>query len=271
ASPPPARRSPPASPHAAPMEPRPDREGDRMPGASQPARTAAVVSCALAVATALVGCPNQVAPPPVAGVTVLGGDRTLVTGESADLTAAVSPPGAHAGLTWESEEPAVATVDGAGTTAAVTAVAPGTTTVTAKSTSDPGKADAITVTVVAPGAVLWTRQFGTAALDLGARVATGPAGRVVVAGGTLGALEGASAGARDAYVRVYGPDGGHLWTRQFGTTGSDDGLAVAFVAGGDVLVAGHTFGDLEGMNLGIADGFVRRYGPDGDHVWTRQF
>src|SRR5690606_36513607 len=79
------------------------------------------------------------------------------------------------------------------------------------------------------------------------------------------------AGARDAYVRVYGPDGGHLWTRQFGTTGSDEGLAVAFVAGGDVLVAGHTFGDLEGMNLGIADGFVRRYGPDGDHVWTRQF
>lgn len=176
-----------------------------MPGASQPARTAAVVSCALAVATALVGCPNQVAPPPVAGVTVLGGDRTLVTGESADLTAAVSPPGAHAGLTWESEEPAVATVDGAGTTAAVTAVAPGTTTVTATSTSDPGKADAITVTVVAPGAVLWTRQFGTNSADFATGVAADAHGGAFVAGSTDGALVGSSAGDGDAFVRAYGP------------------------------------------------------------------
>ena len=69
--------------------------------------------------------------------------------------------------------------------------------------------------------MIWTRQFGTSALDVAVDVFVGSSG-VYVAGVTTGALPGQSAsGFSDAFVRKYDTSGTEVWTRQFGTSAFD--------------------------------------------------
>ena len=89
-----------------------------------------------------------VTPIPVASVTVDPATVSLTTGATQQITAtprdAQGNPLADRAVTWESQNTAVATVSPAGL---ITAVAPGTTTVTATSE---GKVGTVTVTVTAP-------------------------------------------------------------------------------------------------------------------------
>ena len=47
-------------------------------------------------------------------------------------------------------------------------------------------------------------------------------------------------------MRKYGPEGGVLWTRQFGTTELDEAYAVSADVLGGVYVVGSTYGTLPG-------------------------
>lgn len=134
-----------------------------------------------------------------------------------------------------------------------------------------GSADAYVRKYDASGTILWTRQFGTNGDDIAYTVAVGSSGDVLVAGTTLGNLEGNSAGTSDAFVRKYDSNGNVLWTRQFGTFTIDDALSVAVDNSGNALVAGGTRGDLEGTNVGFVDAYVRKYDAGGNVLWTRQF
>jgi hypothetical protein len=61
------------------------------------------------------------------------------------------------------------------------------------------------------------------------------------------------------------------WTRQFGTTATDEVYGVAVDATGVYLV-GDTVGTLPGQtSAGGSDAFVRKYDADGTELWTRQF
>ena len=110
--------------------------------------------------------------------------------------------------------------------------------------------------------------------DYAFTVATDVSGNVFIAGETNGALDGqTSAGGSDAFVTKYGPDGTKQWTRQLGTSSSDNEIAysVATDASGNVFIAGSTFGALDGQaSAGGIDAFVTKYGPDGTKQWTRQ-
>ncbi|MCC6294661.1 MAG: hypothetical protein IT164_18555 [Bryobacterales bacterium] len=116
----------------------------------------------------------------------------------------------------------------------------------------------------------WARQFGTNRAEYALAVAvSGDA--VYVAGETAGAFEGATnAGGNDCFVRKFDSSGNHLWTRQFGVAGNDSGLGLAADASG-VYVAGQTQGVIAGASAGFGDAFVRKYDPDGNELWTRQF
>jgi hypothetical protein len=135
-----------------------------------------------------------------------------------------------------------------------------------------GGTDAYVRVYDATGTHLWTRQFGTDGSDQALGLALGTDGRVVVAGHTQGDLGGTgNAGTVDAYVRVYDATGALLWTRQFGTTAQDYGNGVALTPTGAVVVAGMTYGDLEGTPATVVDAYVRVYDANGAHLWTRQF
>jgi len=118
-------------------------------------------------------------------------------------------------------------------------------------------------------ALIWTRQFGTPEREGAHAVAADGAGNVYAAGTTNGALPGqAAVGNFDAFVRKYDPDGRELWTRQFGTPGSDNAGGVAADRAGNVYVAGETFGTLPGQTGAGADDLRhqagrRRRDPDG--------
>lgn len=117
----------------------------------------------------------------------------------------------------------------------------------------------------------WMHIFGTPTGDYCRGVAVARNGAIYVTGYTSGSLAGPSSGSQDAFVRKYRPDGDTAWTRQFGTSGSEQAYAVTVDSAGNVLVAGHTNGSLNGPNRGVWDGFVRKFRADGRHVWTRQF
>src|SRR5204863_8814709 len=75
------------------------------------------------------------------------------------------------------------------------------------------------------GTLLWTQQFGTAALDAVHGIAVTSDG-VFVVGDTYGTFDGESQkGLPDAYVISFTASGALRWVRQFGTTSSDDGSA----------------------------------------------
>jgi hypothetical protein len=119
----------------------------------------------------------------------------------------------------------------------------------------------------------WTRQFGTSAPEEALGVALDPAGSTFVVGWTFGTLPGqVSAGTVDAFVSKYDPAGNVAWTRQFGSWERDFARAVATDGAGNAYVVGETWGTLPGQHpAGGYDGFVRKYDPQGNELWTRQF
>ena len=121
---------------------------------------------------------------------------------------------------------------------------------------------------------IWVVQFGSAADDRALGVATDLAGNVVVAGRTFGDLAEPNAGASDAFVAVFGPDGKARWRVQFGTAEMNYATAVSTDALGNVLVAGVTADSLTGEPLewwAAAHGFLVKFDSGGRELWTRQF
>lgn len=132
------------------------------------------------------------------------------------------------------------------------------------------------------GTEQWTTQFGTQFATVVRAVAVDGTGSVYVGGHTEGGLPGfENAGGaplgpvvnwNDAFLRKYGPGGDESWTRQFGQERHDEILGVAVDDSGSVYVTGYTNASFEGFtNPGGRDAFVRKYDPDGNVVWTRQF
>jgi uncharacterized protein (TIGR03437 family) len=111
------------------------------------------------------------------------------------------------------------------------------------------------------GNLLWAHQFGSAAVatDAVMGMAADATGAYAV-GTTNGSLPGqpANLGSSDVFLRKYGADGATLWTRQFGTTSQDQGLAAAADATG-VYVAG----------VAAGHGFVRKFDQNGTELWNR--
>ena len=121
----------------------------------------------------------------------------------------------------------------------------------------------------------WIRQFGTNRKDEGLAVAKGPTG-LYIAGETVGVFPGETSVAPndvDAFVSRYDEQGNAVWTRQFGSTtfAQDYGTGIATDQTG-VYVVGWTDGTLAGQtSAGSTDAFIRKYSPDGNVLWTRQF
>jgi hypothetical protein len=123
----------------------------------------------------------------------------------------------------------------------------------------------------ADGNEVWTRQFGSPAHDDGSGI-TGDATGIYVSGEVQAAIPGQTfAGEMDGFVRKYDREGNVLWTRQFGTPGSDYAWKITEDATG-VYVAGFVGGALPGQtSAGGQDAFVRKYDQNGNEVWTHQF
>ncbi len=124
------------------------------------------------------------------------------------------------------------------------------------------------------GNLKWIRQFGSTnnAEDVATGVAGDGSGAYVV-GYTAGPLRSQSqAGGFDSFIRKYDATGAELWTRQFGSLTDDYAYAVATHTSG-VYVVGQVdccAGALPGQpTTAGADAFVKKFGGDGNELWTR--
>ena len=123
------------------------------------------------------------------------------------------------------------------------------------------------------GNELWTEQFGTSEFDkINTSSIDTSNGNILVAGGSLGSLDGTNAGSSDAFMRMYDSNGNVLWTEQFGTS-ENDYIQSSSIDGstGNIVVVGKTGGDLDGVNAGSWDSFLRMYDSNGNELWTKQF
>lgn len=136
-----------------------------------------------------------------------------------------------------------------------------------------GEGDAFVSVFRSGGRHVWTKVFGSGALDEARGVAVDDELRVYVVGSTRGALFGRkNKGDADAFLQVFQWNGQFAWNRQFGTSAFDEARDVAIDGAGRLAVVGTTLGALPGRtNQGGADVFVRAYGPRGLAAWTRQF
>lgn len=122
------------------------------------------------------------------------------------------------------------------------------------------------------GAPLKTVRWGTDARDEAAAVAIAADGSVYVVGMTEGDLEGQTLkGSTDIFVTKLDAAGDRLWTRLVGTDDSEAYGSVAVAQDGSVYVAGATYGDFEGNDIGDLNAFLAKLTPAGDLSWVKRW
>jgi hypothetical protein len=128
----------------------------------------------------------------------------------------------------------------------------------------------------------WSQRFGGATYsDEGRSVAVDASGNIFVTGTFQGTVDfgggnRVSAGGTDIFLAKYGPDGTHLWSLRFGSTGDDEGNAVAVDGSGNVFVTGTfrgtvNFGGFDQTSYGLLDVFLAKFTTDGTHLWSRHY
>ncbi|MET9270880.1 alpha/beta hydrolase-fold protein [Kribbella sp. NPDC003557] len=132
-----------------------------------------------------------------------------------------------------------------------------------------GDKDVFVARLDADGKQVWLRQAGSAGEDKGMAVAVS-GGSVYLAGMTAGQL-GTPAGGVDGFVARYSSGGDAVWTKQFGTSASDEVWGMAADPAGGVYLAGYTAGDFAGPLNGDKDIVVARADADGVLTWRDQF
>jgi len=138
--------------------------------------------------------------------------------------------------------------------------------------SNAGGTDLFVIKYDSAGDRKWTKQLGTSDHDGAYGIATDSSGNVYVTGSTQGALDNnTSAGHYDLFVVKYDSGGAKQWTKQLGTSSSDEAHGIATDSSGNVYVTGYTSGALDNnTNSGNYDLFGVKYDSAGVKQWTQQ-
>jgi hypothetical protein len=109
----------------------------------------------------------------------------------------------------------------------------------------------------------WVTQVGTAGSDIVTAMAVDAAGRIWLAGDTIGAFDATAPnqGMIDVFVVALDAEGRERWHWQRGTPDDDSATHVAVDACENVIVTGSTAGALAGPTLGGRDAFAMRAAP----------
>jgi len=131
-----------------------------------------------------------------------------------------------------------------------------------------GTSDAFLSKYDAAGSLQWTRQIENSENSKG--VCADTLGNVYISGNTVNDLGGPHAGMGDVFVRKYDSAGDPIWTRQLGTSASDENYGISVDGLGNVYITGQTDGELGSIHAGSADAFLTKYSAAGTLLWTQQ-
>jgi len=133
----------------------------------------------------------------------------------------------------------------------------------------------------ASGDYQWSMRFGDSLEQYGRRLATDADGNILVAGdfnGTVcfGGDTLTSLGNYDIFLAKLDADGGHIWSKRFGSAGFDRACGLGTDSSGNVYLTGFFLGTIDfgggGMtDAGSYDIFLAKFDADGNHVWSQRF
>ena len=138
-----------------------------------------------------------------------------------------------------------------------------------------GGYDVFMVKYSSTGLYQWSQRIGGAGSEYATGVAVDSLGSLLLTGwaqGTTVSFGGASlstvSGSRDVFLARYGANGAHLWSKTFGGSSADQGLAVAVDAGGNATITGEfagsvSFGGATLSSAGSTDIFVATFSSGG--------
>jgi len=117
----------------------------------------------------------------------------------------------------------------------------------------------------------WSEIWGSANNDYGYGVSVDSGGNTYVAGFTYDAFDGqTNAGGYDIFLTKYNSTGTKQWSEIWGSANNDYGYGVAVDSGGNVYVAGYTYGPFDGqVNVGGYDIFLTKYNSTGTKQWSK--
>ena len=76
----------------------------------------------------------------------------------------------------------------------------------------------------------------------------------------------------DAIITKYNASGNQIWTKQFGTNGSETARAISTDSSENLYVIGETYGSFTGYtNKGYSDIFLAKFDASGNQIWIKQF
>lgn len=104
----------------------------------------------------------------------------------------------------------------------------------------------------------WGSSGGLLPTDLASSLVVDPSGGLLVSGNTEGNLAAVNQGSKDIFVTKFDAAGALSWTKQFGTSSTDYGNAIAIDGSGNIYVGGDTTGSLGGSNSGYFDAYLAK-------------
>jgi hypothetical protein len=144
--------------------------------------------------------------------------------------------------------------------------------------SSSGNHDIFLVKLGADGGHLWSKRFGDGSWEVGYDVSVDDLGNVVMIGSYNGNLNlgGTTHGSssNDAFLAKYDAAGNFIWSKAYGGSSSQEGLAV-HAKGSDIIIAGDFH---DNINLGCGnhgssnwDIYVARLNYSGTCIWSKDF
>ncbi|WP_413351587.1 lectin-like protein [Prochlorococcus sp. MIT 1227] len=149
-----------------------------------------------------------------------------------------------------------------------------------------GSSDAFLSKYDVDGTRKWTRLLGShgsseagwSGIDSARAITSASDGSIYITGYTSGDLDGQNvkgdgSNGQDAFLAKYDTKGNRIWTKQWGSSGSDYGRAITTDIEGSIYIAGSTTGDLDGISnqstYDVEDAFVSKFDSNGEKQWTR--
>jgi len=147
--------------------------------------------------------------------------------------------------------------------------------------SPTGFGDVFVAKYSASGTHIWSKHFGGPGGSRAYGLAVDSAGDVAVTGKfqstiNFGGSTFTSAGSDDIFLaKLSGATGGHIWSKQFGSTGQDISTGVAVDGSGNFVMAGYFSGSVDfgggALTASNIDVFVAKYNSAGGHVWSKRY
>jgi len=143
--------------------------------------------------------------------------------------------------------------------------------------------DVFIVKYSSTGSHLWSKRFGTGALDIGYGVAVDGNNNIILTGQFQNTIDfggetlvGANPSYPDIFIAKFSTTGAHQWSKRLGGQYHDVPYGIAVDGSGNIVITGWFIGmtDLGGgllNNAGSYDIFVAKYTSGGSHLWSKSF